>query len=472
MALIINADKNPSAEGAAARVSRAGATCTTSTDAFTGWPAVGASSHKIVATATTVATSGLPNADRPAAAVGEVWSGWARVRNSAASSRTIAVRVVFYDTFGATLGTALGGSVTTSQTVAAGTAVVFAVNGAVAPAGTASVDLQVERAAGGGAAISDPVHADAHTLTKTAAATVYIDPTTSVFAVWTGTANASTQTYYVPKITLTPLTDANPSPRVQVLVDDLPTGVAKITLARSESGRTFKARGAVNVPVASGFSTLDVEAGFQVTLSYRAQMFSSVGDDLGFTDAASTMLAVTDCWIHNPTDPTGAVIVDIRDDSARSVRRPSDGEVVYPQNRSLGVLIAGPRRGVQALEVFFETADVATADKFQAMLGGYSDDTTRVPVLCIRTPTYLRIPRTFFAAVLDLAEEPVTVHMGGELISWSATTDEVAPPFPGIVVALLTRNDIDAFYSSRNAIDAAYAKRIDIDRDYSKAGTA
>lgn len=472
MSQTINYDKNPSAEGAAARVSRVAATTSLSADTFTSWPPSGTKSHKLVATAATVSTAGLPNADRPAASSGQVWSARCVVRNSAAGVRTIAVRIVFYDTAGATLGTALSGSVTTSSAFAAGEIKTVTVIGAVAPASTASVDLQVERTAAGLAATSDPVHADQFTLTQTADALLFADPSDSSFTVWSGATDASTSIYYVPEITLDPLTDAAPSPRCIVTIDDMPPAVDQITLFRYQQGRTFKVRGSVLIGVDLGYSTPDVEAPFQRAFEYRAQMFGAGGADLGFTVAAASYLDVTDCWIHNPTDPEGALLIDITDSSGRSIVRPSDGQIVYPQNRQLGVLIAGPRRGITGTELYFESDTVAAADTFQAMLGSYADDDPTVPILCIRTPPLLRLPSTLFAAVQNLSENAINAHMSGDLTGWSATVDEVSPPFPGLVVPLLTRDDIDIFFATRALMDAAYLRRIDIDRDYSKAGLA
>jgi hypothetical protein len=471
MTQVIQHDKNPSAEGAAARVSRASATPSLSTDAFTGWPQDGTRSHKIVATATTVATTGLPNADRPAAVAGETWSAAATVRNGAAGSRQITLAIVFYNTAGATLGTALA-TVSASAVLAAGETRVLKIDGAIAPALTASVDLQISRAAGTGAAISDAVHADLHTLTKTVTAVDYLSPTNTPLATWSGVAHASTQVYWTPTLSLTALTDDSPAPRIQVLIDDLPPGVATITLYRQAEGRTFRVRGAVAVPVAGAFQTLDLEAPFGTTASYRAAMFTSLGAEAGFTASAVAQLDVDTCWVHNPLDPANAAQIDIDDKSGRSLTRPVSGEVFRPEQRPLAVLITSRRRGLEQVELYFSTDDPIVAEKFESMFGGYNDDEQLVPVLCVRAPGFIDIPRPLFAGALEPRRIPVNIHMGGNLREWQVTADEAEPPFPGIVVALLSRDDIDAFFASRSALDAAYASRTAIDRDYSKAGIA
>lgn len=469
MTQTIQYDKNPSAEGATARVSRAGATPSLSTDTFTSWPPLGTKSHKIVATGTTVATVGLPNADRPAASSGQKWSASVRVRSN--SARTCQIAINFYNTAGATLGTSLS-TVTASASFTAGEIQVLTISGATAPASTASVDIEVSRNAGGGAATSDQVHFDMVSLTNTDAAVAYKDPGTDVFATWSGTADASTQIYWTPVVSCTTATDAAPAPRVTVLIDDLPPGVKSLTLFRAAEGRSMKVRGAVSVAVSSGFSVPDVEAPFQVESEYRAQMFDVAGADLGYTSTATATLDVDDCWVHNPLDPDNSVIIDISNDSGVSLTRPIDGERFYPEQRTLAVFVTGRRLGLQGVDLYFSTDLPDVAEKFEAMFGGYNDDNQMVPVLCIRTPPVIDIPRTYFAGTLKPTRKPINAHLGGSLREWALDTDEASPPFPGIVVALLTRDDIDAFFSSRNLLDAAYGSRLTIDRDYAKAGTA
>jgi hypothetical protein len=303
---------------------------------------------------------------------------------------------------------------------------------------------------------------------KVATAGTYFDGT-YLLAYWAGTADNSKSTQYVPVLTATPATDASPAPRIIVTVDDLPPAITTLTMFRLADGRTFKVRGAVSVPVAGGFAVPDVEAPFQVAAGYRVQMFAS-GVDQGYSVTVSTTLTVTDCWVHNTLDPTGAVMIDITDASGKSLNRPIDGEVFYPEGRSLGVLISGRRRGLQGVDMFFSTLDATVATKFEAMLGGYTDDDQMIPILCVRTPPYLDIPRTFYAGMLSPRKLPINVHMGGTLRNWAASADELAPPAPGLVVALLSRDDIDFFYATRNAIDAAYSSRLALDRDYTKAG--
>lgn len=472
MTQVTQYDKNGSAEGAAPRVSYSSATAVIATDTFTGWPISGSKSHKLTATSATVdAFIGLPLADRPAAAAGQVWSSRATVRNSSVGSRVVRVQITFYDAVGGTAGSQLS-STYNEVTVAPGAVAIISVDGAIAPASTQSVSVLIGRMyTVGFAAVGDVVHADVCTLTRTATAMSYRNPASSLFATWTGTAEASTQVYWDPSLTATPATDETPAPRVVVLVDDLPPTIGSLTLLRTADGRTFKVRGAVNAPVSTGFQTQDLEAPFQVQSDYRAQMFTTGGADAGYTVTASATLDVDECWVHNPVDPAGATAIDVADKSGKALTRPISGERFYPEQRSLAVFVTGRRLGLQGVDLYFSTADAAVAAKFESMFGGYDDDDQLPPVLCVRTPPLIDIPRVFFAGTLSPTLKPITVHMGGNLREWEGQFDEASPPFAGIIVALLKRDDIDAFFSTRNALDAAYATRLAIDRDYAKAGT-
>lgn len=272
-------------------------------------------------------------------------------------------------------------------------------------------------------------------------------------------------------ITATPLPDATPAPRILVEVDDIDVAAATLTLFRQAEGRTHRVRGAVRVPVAGGFATLDIEAPFGVETGYRVELFTAGGLSLGFSDTTLTQLDVDLCWVHNPMDPAGSTQLDLSDTSGRALTRTTSGEMFHPEQRVVGMLISGTRRGLEGVPLFFSTDEPQAAARFEAMLGGYAEaDADVVPILCIRTPPLMDIPRTFYAAVMQATRKPINVHMGGTLREWEAEADEAAPPAPGLVVPLLTRNDIDAFFATRSALDAAYGARLDIDRDYSKAG--
>lgn len=94
------------------------------------------------------------NERRPAAEVGQTWYGSVKVKNGAGGARQHVVSLRFYDTAGATLGTALATFSSSAITLAAGATQTVTVSG-LAPASTASVQLFVTRQSGTGAATGD-----------------------------------------------------------------------------------------------------------------------------------------------------------------------------------------------------------------------------------------------------------------------------------------------------------------------------
>lgn len=263
------------------------------------------------------------------------------------------------------------------------------------------------------------------------------------------------------------------APYVEVFFNpaDLPAGAASLRVYRFSDNRTWLVRGGVDIAV--GVAVLDFECPFRVPATYRAEVFNDAGLSLGYTEVSTTVLNVSGVWVHNPLDPNTAVglgpIALLRVTAAKNTR-PTVGEVVYTEGSSVGQWVGTRRRGVTDMPFGLAVTSVQDADMIQDMLGHYETD--RVSILCIRTPPPVRIPRTFFAAVTDLDERSRDVQWGGQRTDLLFSATEVAPPFPGLVVPLLTYDDLDAAYVTYDARDAAYATYTDQDRDYSLAGLA
>jgi hypothetical protein len=267
--------------------------------------------------------------------------------------------------------------------------------------------------------------------------------------------------------TLLPAIDSNPCPRVLVSFTSLASGTQTINVYRTAEGRTFQVRGGVNLYAAGGVSVMDFECPFGVPASYQAEQFNASGVSLGFTDQTSITLAVTDTWVHQPLSPALAVTGKIMMDSANDFMRPSPGQTVWPEGAVAGRTISGQRQGLVQMPLHIKLGSAADSDEFASMFGGYT--TNFPPVLCIRTPAVLRIPRLLFASCLQAHEVIGGVN---RLFTWQLTVDEVSPPAPGLILPLLRRMDIDAAYATRAAMDAAYATRRAMDSDYSLAGLA
>jgi hypothetical protein len=284
-------------------------------------------------------------------------------------------------------------------------------------------------------------------------------------AAWNGTANASTSTLYIPVLTLTASLDANPSPRVLVVLTDTAPQVQTVNVQRTAEGRTMKVRGGIALFSVGGSSVMDFEAPFGVPAVYQAEQFDVNGLSLGFTDPGSITLAITDTWIHQPLSPTLAIKARIFLDSANDIVRPSPGTVIWTEGATVGRIIGGQRVGLRGTNVRLRMANTADTDRFALMFGSYTSDFPAV--LCIRTPPTIRLPRVLFAGCLD----PHEISFGNyAMITYQMSIDEVLPPAPGLVIPLLRRKDIDAAFTTRAARAAAYSTRLLRDTDYTRAG--
>jgi hypothetical protein len=246
-------------------------------------------------------------------------------------------------------------------------------------------------------------------------------------------------------------------------------GTTTLRIYRLSDDRTWLVRGGVDV--APGTAPLDFECPFGVNVQYRAEMFNTSGVSLGFTDSTSITLDVSDVWVHNPLAPAGGVNLGpngILDGSFGAVSRPTVGGAVYVEGASVGRHIGAVRRGIVGARLGFACETVAVADGLQAMLGSY--ETQRVGVVCVRTPPPLRVPRTLFASVGDPTEVDGDVAWGGERTDFWFVVDEVAPPFPGLVVPLLSYEDLDLAFASYTTRDAGFATYTLQDRAYEYSG--
>lgn len=278
---------------------------------------------------------------------------------------------------------------------------------------------------------------------------------------------------------LTPFFDG-PCPRVEVAFPSLPSGVASVTM-RAAFGRTWKSvRGGIKIAASGATSRVDFEVPLDTAVTYQAEAFNAAGTSLGFTGTSETFVnaAASDdpfhyLWVHNPLDPSTAVRVALGSDALSRVTRQSDGEILMGEGRRLGMLSARRRGGLVGLPLDVVTTTADDADRFDALFDSGSELMQRMPVLCVRPDAsmqFARLPKVFFAAVLSQSYEPDT-RMGSEKITWRLTADEVSSPVPALVMPLLRRIDVAAYYATRRAVAEGNDSRFALSRNYEIAGS-
>lgn len=264
--------------------------------------------------------------------------------------------------------------------------------------------------------------------------------------------------------------DVSGNPWVEVFFDpgDLHADAARITIYRESDNRIWKVRGGVDIAV--GTAALDFEAPLGVSVTYRAEQFDAAGASLGYTETASITLDVEGTWLHNPLEPTLGAPVEIDEKSLSDVGRPTPGSRTHTEGESVPRRIGGRRRGVEGVPIVLNVDGLDRLRAVEAMLGGYDDSQTAV--LCLRTTEPVLWPKTFFFASELLAWRDRTYRFSGDWAQLVGTVDEVKPPYAGLVLPLLTYDDLDAAYDDYDERDAAYATYTEQDRDYTLAGLA
>lgn len=286
-------------------------------------------------------------------------------------------------------------------------------------------------------------------------------------AAWGSTSQGVSDT--TPSVVALP--DFDPVPRVQVTFASLHPLAATITVERFSDDRTWRVRGAIRVYALGGFGVLDFEAPNGVPSTYRAEQFTTAGVSLGYTDAATVTLEWEGNCLHQPLDPSKNSRADFRDSATKALVRATPGSAVHPQGARLPRYMgSGERRGLSGVNLDVVTDTLVDADGLNSIWGSYSEP--QLPVVCFRSPPPTRIPRTLFAWIPEPVEEEQTLHLSGEMIFWSLSGTEVQPPAEGLVVPLLTYDDLDAAYATYDERDAAYATYLEMDTDYSLAGTS
>jgi hypothetical protein len=271
--------------------------------------------------------------------------------------------------------------------------------------------------------------------------------------------------------TVTPMPAGKPVPNVQVLIEDVDPATVVVNLYRLADGRTALVRGGIRKYAVGGASVVDWEAPFGVPVTYRAEMFSDdeATQSLGFTDSTETLLDVRQAWFHQPLTPTLAFSPTMLWGTGLERTRTTPGDLVYPQGAEIGTWIGGQRQGLTDVP-FSLLTDREGADAMQTVFGRYGTNTS--PVLCIRTPRDMRVPRTFYAVVPQVKESSLNRPGAGEAVQFEFTATEARPPAPGLVAATLRRIDIDVTYPTRGQRAAAYLTRLARDSDYTLAGVA
>lgn len=240
--------------------------------------------------------------------------------------------------------------------------------------------------------------------------------------------------------------DADPSPRIDVELPDVPADAETVTLYRYADGQRVPVRGALRMPAASAIA-VDYEAPIGVPVQYLAEAQDAAGTPslLGPMSDPVT-LAADGLWLSDPLAPGRVVNVALgRADIAALAE--SFAELTYATTAStVAVLGSGLPWGAGGIRQAASGIALELLTESPAHSAQLADLLTRAFPLLIRTPAVLSfLPGAIYVAVSDIVQRPVRRAAGGLDFSrsrWSLTVDRVQPPSAAVVVSVRTWDDL------------------------------
>ena len=269
-----------------------------------------------------------------------------------------------------------------------------------------------------------------------------------------------------PAPTLTAATDADPCPRVEVLITPMPVDVDEVTVYRSWKGQRQVVRGASRAEVAGDYLIIDYEVPLGVPVSYTSVGFDVSGVPSQESASTTVTVDVADVWLQDPLDPTTALAarmsrtsvtegVEIIGDSILPASYQATTTVQPVVGSALPVGMASVRRAVSRAPLTFIAWSPTDAETLRTLL-------MQTFPLCVRTPA--AIPQlgglTYFA-LPDFVEAP---YPGWTATLFTASGDAVRPPGSGIVIQPRTYADLSAEAATYAGLLALYPTYVDVKR--------
>ncbi|ROS52922.1 hypothetical protein [Frigoribacterium sp. PhB24] len=245
-------------------------------------------------------------------------------------------------------------------------------------------------------------------------------------------------------------------------VDDTSVGVRFSTVdpktqtmtvvAITEEG-SYPVRQADRAYAVGGFQVVDHEAPLGVVVTYRGQMFSADGADLGYTDSASTQLDIDPSLVvfSDPLVPSNRVILEAKGDFGTKRVRRRPGNTFRVGSRTIGLF--APLGLLEAVGLAVQTWTADEAATLNAVLEA-------MPVL-VRSMPPARIPRQLYVAIDQPEVEDIDVQYGGGWSIYPLQGAEVSRSVTDIVVPIVTWQTYMDVYPTWAEFNAAYATWLD-----------
>lgn len=266
-----------------------------------------------------------------------------------------------------------------------------------------------------------------------------------------------------PAPTLTVHTDADPCPRVEILISSMPAGIDEITIYRTWLGNRVEVRGGKRAEVAGSYLLVDYEVPLGTSVSYSAVGYDVAGIPSLESPLTATTVSVSTVWLQDPLDPTTALQAGL------STPR-SDLMVVAPSfelgnyvssvikstvvGSSLAVARAGTRQAASDMPLSVIAGTPTDAAAFQSLFD-------QAPILCVRAPSG-DVPYLGGLAYVAFGTYQPRPAKGWQSTLFTLSGDVVRPPGAAVVVSPRTYDDLLDESATYSGLLTLYPTYIDL----------
>jgi hypothetical protein len=265
-------------------------------------------------------------------------------------------------------------------------------------------------------------------------------------------------------LTLESIVDESPAalpPRVRVTVTEVASSLT-FTLTRLCEGESWAVPGWKSRTFTDSDTDIDWAAPLNRPVTYTLSANGSA------ICTATIVLESEDAIIQDPIQPDRFLAVKtsgvnpgyltMTSDALTSLEYRADQSRVQVMGSPYPVALGGQVTAASRVNVSVASDDAVTAAAFRKLRAGS-------PILLLRTTTdMVPLPSLAYLSA-EVAEQPVTVHMGGSLTRWNVTGDLVSAVVQAAISGFVTNDEVQQLLAGvlNSEVDLAYSGLTNLD---------
>lgn len=247
-------------------------------------------------------------------------------------------------------------------------------------------------------------------------------------------------------------------PAVDLLVDAMPAGTAKVTIWRSFGAERSVVRDANQTPTGGAVSRpfADFEVPLSTATSYQVYAYSSAGAVLGSAQSDLVTVDASSPWISDPLAPGRACAVALINESLQEITHNVPGDIAQVADSGLPIAVMGTVGVASEVPIRFAAPTELDGLSIRTVLHSANPFLLRVPpVAKVQLPSMAYIA---FQSYSDVRNS--RTGRGHDHISLSGVV--VAPPISPVVLAVRTYGDLRDEASTYGDVTAMYSTYLDV----------